>query len=76
VIAVRTPSGVVTSFRTAWSREDGSPVHTWRTETDERPYDFGSVAEAEEWIASVWREPLTAAERADRDRWTIEEVAS
>jgi hypothetical protein len=72
-VRVRTRSGFVTSYREAWKDGAGRTVWTWRTDGPE-PLDFGTVEQAEQWIAEVWHDAHTKAEKADRDAWSVEVV--
>jgi len=73
-VVVRTPRGVVTSFREAWRDWADRPVFTWRTDKDQPPHDFGTREQAFQFIVSIWCCTSTKRERAERDSWTIEEV--
>lgn len=67
---VKTPNGYVTDPRHPWESEDGHPVWAWRT--DGEPHDFGTAEQAEQFIAEVWHDAKTKAEKADRDSWSVE----
>lgn len=75
IVILRTPGGVITSFREAWKDWAGRSVFTWRTDRDQPPHDFGSVADAFAFKAAIWCCSSTRREVEERDRWIIEEVA-
>lgn len=74
MFVLRTPGGVITSFREAWQDWAGRPVYTWRCDKDQPPHDFGSHEAAFAFKAAVWCCSSTRREVAERDRWIIEEV--
>jgi hypothetical protein len=68
-IVVRTPTGLVTSYREAWKNKNNEPVWTWRTDGP-APHDFGTVADAQAWVNDVWRGE--SQQERDKAAWTIE----
>lgn len=71
---VRTPGGVITSFREAWRAWGDRPVYTWRVDRDTPPHNFGSHQEAWKFIVAIWCCASTRREREERDSWIVEEV--
>jgi hypothetical protein len=69
-VYVRTGSGFVTSFRSAWPAPDGSgrSVWTWRIDGAE-PHDFGTVEAAERWIDEVFHGE--SQKQRDEADWTV-----
>ena len=74
IVILRTPGGVITSFREAWQDWAGRPVFTWRTDRDRPPHDFGSVDAAFAFKVAIWCCSSTRREVEERERWVIEEV--
>lgn len=70
MIVVRTPQGVITSYREAWKDRSGQPVWTWRTDGP-APHDFQTVAAAQAWVDDYWRH-ASPKERAQAG-WVITE---
>lgn len=73
---VRTPHGVITSFREAWRAWGDRPVYTWRTDRDQTPHDFGSYDAAWKFIVAIWCCASTRREREERDAWRVEEIVT
>lgn len=74
IVVVRTPHGVITSFREAWRAWGDRPVYTWRCDRGEPPHDFGTHETAWQFVVAVWCCASTRRECADRDAWSIQEI--
>lgn len=76
IVVLRTPQGVITSFREAWRDWADRPVFTWRTDKDQPPHDFETYETAWAFKVAIWCCSSTRREVEQRDMWVIEEITA